>query len=101
MAFDLRRIPKRFFEFVNPDSGKLLHLEQPKLKILKQLEDMQREDASIGELTATVAKIISKNREHFRVDADRIQEWMTLDDMIAFTKEFVAWLKDTRQKNPN
>ena len=76
--FDLNLVPKRYFEFKVPDSGKVLHIQPPKLKTLKKWEDIE-EDGTVEELAAAVAVIISKNRENFKITGETVMEWMDQD----------------------
>lgn len=100
--FKLTGVKTRYFEFEAPDNGKVLLLEPPKLKTLKELEDIQRDSgSSIDRVSAVLAKIISKNKSGRKVSADTVMDWMTIDQMQAFLLEFTAWMRNERKSDPN
>lgn len=98
--FDLNLVPKRYFEFKVPGSGKVLHIQPPKLKTLKKWEDVE-EDGSVEELADAVACIISKNRENHKVTKEAVMDWMDQDQLAAFMSAYAAWLKKEKDTNPN
>lgn len=98
--FDLNLVPKRYFEFKVPGSGKVLHIQPPKLKTLKKWEDIE-EDGTVEELAAAVATIISKNRENFKITGETVMEWMDQDQLTAFMSAYAKWLKKEKDTNPN
>ena len=98
--FDLNTVPKRYFEFKVPGSGKVLHIQPPKLKTLKQWEDIE-EDGSVADLANAVARIISKNRENYKVTGENVLEWMDQDQLAAFMSAYAKWLKKEKDTNPN
>lgn len=98
--FDLNLVPKRYFEFKVPGSGKVLHIQPPKLKTLKKWEDIE-EDGSVAELANVVASIISKNRDNFKITGDTVLEWMDQDQLTAFMSAYAKWLKREKDTNPN
>ena len=98
--FDLNLVPKRYFEFKVPGSGKVLHIQPPKLKTIKRCEDIE-EDGTVEELAAAVATIISKNRENFKITGETVMEWMDQDQLTAFMSAYAKWLKKEKDTNPN
>lgn len=98
--FDLNLVPKRYFEFKVPGSGKVLHIQPPKLKTLKKWEDIE-EDGTVEELAAAVAIIISKNRENLKITGETVMEWMDQDQLTAFMSAYAKWLKKEKDTNPN
>lgn len=98
--FDLNLVPKRYFEFKVPGSGKVLHIQPPKLKTIKRWEDIE-EDGTVEELAAAVATIISKNRENFKITGETVMEWMDQDQLTAFMSAYAKWLKKEKDTNPN
>lgn len=98
--FDLSLVPKRYFEFKVPGSGKVLHIQPPKLRTLKKWEDVE-DDGSIEELADAVACIISKNRENCKVTKEAVMDWMDQDQLTAFMSAYAKWLKKEKDTNPN
>lgn len=93
---------KRYFEFVDPSTGKVLLLEPPKLKTLRKMEDIDKDkNAGIGDITDLLAQIISKNKAGRKVTSTQVEEWMDLDQMQDFLAKYMAWLRNSRNNDPN
>lgn len=100
--FKISNVKTRFYEFENPDSGRVLHIEPPKLKTLRCLERLAtQKDVSIEEMAGQIARVVSKNRERFQVSGDKIMEWMNVDQLGAFLKDFISWLNNEKTNDPN
>lgn len=100
--FQISSVKTRHFEFEAPDNKKVLRIEPPKLKTLKRLEDMSKDQSSgVAGLAALVAQLLSKNTAQRRISADQVMDWMDMDQMKAFMREFTNWLKAERSNDPN
>lgn len=101
-AFKLSCVKTRYFEFEAPDNGRVLLIEPPKLKTLKEMEDIQKDNNSgIGEVAGLLAKIISKNKGGRKVSAELVLSWMDIDQMQEFLGEFMDWMRRSRKSDPN
>lgn len=102
MAFKITCVKMRYFEFENPDDGRTLYIEPPKMKTLKEMEDLQKaKDTKVMDVACLIARLISKNKRNFKVSPDKILSWMDMDQMQAFMKEFMAWLSNEHSGDPN
>lgn len=100
--FRISGVKPRYFEFEAPDNGRVLHIEPPKLKTMNQLNNLAKaKQSGISETANVIAKIISKNKENRRIDANTVMEWMDGDQLTAFLKAFVGWMKDEKESDPN
>lgn len=100
MAFQISSVKTRYFEFEDPATRSILHLEPPKLKTINQFEKLDNRSTP-EELAAVIAKMVSKNKEMREVTADEIMEWMNSDQISAFIKAFMGWLNGVRASDPN
>lgn len=100
--FRISCVKTRYFEFEGPDSQKVLLLEPPKLKTLKEMEDIQKDTASsVADVAALLAKILSKNKAGRKVSADTVMTWMDIDQMQAFLSAFMGWIRNAHENDPN
>lgn len=100
--FQISSVKTRYFEFEAPDNRKVLHVEPPKMKTLKMLEDLQRnQNSSITDVATAVARLMSKNKQQRKITADQVMDWMDIDQMRAFMQAYLGWLKAERANNPN
>lgn len=102
MAFKITSVKTRYFEFEAPDNNQVLLLEPPKLKTLKKMEDIQKDEhAGIRDIALLVAILLSKNKNGRRISEDQTMAWMDIDQMKAFLTEFMRWLSHERKTDPN
>lgn len=98
--FQISSVKTRYFEFEAPDNLQVIHIEPPKLKTLKRLSGLAK-NASVAELSDVIARIISKNKEGRKVNADLVALWMDPDQLSAFISEFLGWLNKAKTNDPN
>lgn len=100
--FKISDVKTRYFEFEAPDNNRVLLLEPPKLKTLKEMEDIQKEkDAGIGDVAVLIAKLLSKNKGGRKISAELAMSWMDVDQMKAFLRDFMSWLRKEHKTDPN
>lgn len=100
--FQISGVKTRYFEFEAPDNRKVLLIEPPKLKTLKDMEDVQRnQKASFTDVAAVVAKLMSKNKQQRKITADQVMDWMDVDQMRAFMKAYINWMRAEKANDPN
>lgn len=100
--FRLTCVKTRYFDFERPDNKKALHIEPPKLRTLKAMEDLNKNPAAtVDDLSAVVAKYLSKNREGQKISPDTVMDWMTIDQMSEFLQAFLGWAKNAHENDPN
>ena len=100
--FKISCVKTRYFEFEAPDSQKVLLLEPPKLKTLKEMEDIQKDTASsVADVAALLAKILSTNKAGRKISADTVMTWMDIDQMQAFLSAFMGWIRNAHENDPN
>lgn len=95
--YKLNVVSARFYEVQLP-GGKVLHLEQPKLKVLRKIEDSGE---SVQELAESVSMILSKNREHVKISPAEVMEMLDLDQCSDFLDDFTDWLTGQKAADPN
>lgn len=99
--FVLSGVKKRYYEFQAPDNNQVLHIEPPKLKTLNRMNDLSRPDSTPKEAAEVVARVIAKNKEHRKITADTVMEWMDMDQLAGFVLDFVSWLSNEKKNDPN
>ena len=100
--FQISSVKTRYFEFEAPDNRKVLLIEPPKLKTLKNMEDVQmNQNASFTDVAAVVAKLMSKNKQNRKITADQVMDWMDVDQMRAFIQAYIGWMKAEKANDPN
>ena len=71
--FSVANVKPRYFEFQQPGGDNVLKIEPPKLKTLRELEEVGNDG---GKMVAVVAKIISKNTAGYRVTPEMVENWL-------------------------
>lgn len=100
--FRIANVAVRYYEFEHPETRKVLHIEPPKLKTLRNLQNISKSDTtSIDEMAEAIAKVIGKNKERVRVEPEKILEWMDSDQLAAFIKDYLSWLNKEKKRDPN
>ena len=100
--FKISGVKTRYFEFEAPDNNKVLLLEPPKLKTLKDMEDIQAaNDSAVSDLAVVLSKILSKNKGGRKISPETVMIWMDIDQMQAFLIEFMGWLRNEHKSDPN
>lgn len=100
--FKLSGVKPRYFEFEAPDNKRVLHIESPKLKTLRRMNDLVTSgNAGIKETVNIAARILNKNREGRKITEDMIMDWMDAEQLKAFMVAFVSWISDQKQNDPN
>lgn len=100
MAFQISSVKTRYFEFEDPTTGGVLHIEPPKLKTLDRFTNLNEKN-SLDELAFVVAMMISKNKENRLVTEEDVMEWMNNDQISAFINAFMGWVNGTKSNDPN
>lgn len=90
-------MPKRRFELVLPEGGRVLRLKPPKLRTVRDLYSDQDFDGIIK----TAAEILSNNEEGQTITPDDVLEHLDYDQIRDFFAAFRGWLTDTRASSPN
>lgn len=96
--FSVANVKPRYFEFQQPGGDNVLKIEPPKVKTLRELEEIGTE---YSKLIAVIAKIIAKNTAGYRVTPEMVEDWMDVDQMNAFISDFMDWLRAERKADPN
>ena len=96
--FSVANVKPRYFEFQQPGGDNVLKIEPPKLKTLRELEEVGNDDRKLIEV---VAKIIAKNTAGFRVTPEMVESWLDVDQLVEFITAFMDWLRAERKADPN
>lgn len=96
--FSVANVKPRYFEFQQPCGDNVLKIEPPKLKTLRELEEVGNDDRKLIEV---VAKIIAKNTAGFRVTPEMVESWLDVDQLVEFITAFMDWLRAERKADPN
>ena len=96
--FSVANVKPRYFELQQPGGDNVLKIEPPKLKTLRELEEVGNDDRKLIEV---VAKIIDKNTAGFRVTPEMVESWLDVDQLVEFITAFMDWLCAERKADPN
>lgn len=100
--FKLSDVQVRLYEFENPDDMTVLHIKPPSLDTLEIFNKVFSDTASSPkELAGVTGTILSNNEEGLKITGKTVMRWMTTDILAAFVEDFLGWLNDTKQRNPN
>lgn len=107
--FDINSIDKRYFDVtltITGDNDKVinkltLQVEPPKLKVMKKLISIRKaaSEEIIDELAESIKKLLSKNKSHYDVPIEYVDE-LDFDEMITLLDEYFNWIGETKN-NPN
>ena len=100
MAFQISSVKPRYFDFEDPETGKILHLEPPKLGTVNEFEKLDSNNTP-EDLASVIAQMISKNMEKREVTAADVLNWMDGDQASAFIRAFMGWMNGVRLSDPN
>lgn len=100
MAFQISSVKTRYFDFEDPTTDGILHIEPPKLKTMNEFEKLNNQN-SPEDLAAVVAKMLSKNKEGRDVTADDVMNWMDSDQISVFINAFLCWVNGVKANDPN
>lgn len=103
---DLSCVKKRYMAVMF--NGRRLDIEPPKLKTINRLMDIVKEsqrDAvgaaeAVSQLTPIIVRLLSKNKQNFRVSMDAVEQAMDYDAMLVFLKALFGWLNEEKH-DPN
>lgn len=106
--FDISTISKRYFEIkltVTDNEEKVhnatLEVEPPKVKALKKLfaiSKAAKEDA-MDELSEAVRKLLSKNKSHYDVPMEYIDD-LNFDQLQEILRSYFNWVSE-KKNSPN
>lgn len=100
--FKLSNVQVRLYEFENPDDKTVLHIKPPSLDTLEIFSKVFSDTASTPkELAGVTGAVLSNNEEGLQITARTVMRWMNVDTLAAFVEDFLGWLNDTKQSNPN
>lgn len=100
MAFQISSVKTRYFEFEDPTTGGILHIEPPKLKTMNEFEKLDHRNTP-EEMAAVIAAMLSKNKEGRNVTAGEVMCWMDPDQLSAFIRAFGGWVNGVKANDPN
>lgn len=98
-VYSIASVKTRYFEFENPAGGGVLHIEPPKVKTVAKMQKI--DDTDMEAFVDIVSKIISKNKEGYKMTAEAVQEAMDMDQMMGFFSAFMDWLNNVKAADPN
>lgn len=101
--FDVSTVNKRYFEitlYAEDADGIVtpikLDVEAPKLKTVRKLSKLKNaKEDGIDELCEAIKKILSKNKEKYKV-SDEIVENLDFDQLMQILEAYFNWLGDER-----
>ncbi|WNX85255.1 hypothetical protein RWV98_02975 [Agathobaculum sp. NTUH-O15-33] len=100
--YDLTAVRRRYFK-VKLSNGRVIDLEPPKLKTLNRLVHVAKggqEPEELDETFELFSRLLSKNKQHYRICAAQVEEWFDWDEMIGILTEFFGWLNQEK-RDPN
>ena len=98
-AYSITSVKPRFFDFVKPDGKGIIHIEPPTVKTVAQMQNM--DNTNMDAVSEMVSKIISKNKEGYKISTDDVQDVMTVEQMLDFLTHYFDWLNDVKATDPN
>ncbi len=99
--FSLASVQIRKYEFENPEGG-VLHVRPPKLQTLEIFNKVFTDAHSTPkDMAGMIGAILSDNDEEIKITSKQVMYWMDSDQLGAFVEDFMGWLNDTKESNPN
>lgn len=104
--FDISQINRRYFDITikicdedeKNEKQVQVAVEPPKLKVLRQIERIQKSSENqIEELAASLSKILSKNKTGYQISTDDIINSLDVDEMNVLLKEYFGWIAETEK----
>jgi hypothetical protein len=88
-------------------NGRVIDIEPPKMKILKKIaslseikdnNDLTEED--ISKLTEAVALAFNKNRQNYKITAEKVEDEYDILEIVDFLDNYFNWINSIQnQKN--
>ena len=95
---DITKIQTGTFQIkLNEDT--VLNLRPPKVKLLKKIQNMAREN-DYTELIEGMVLILNSNTDGMEFDADFVEDYMRLDELIEVYQQYFEWIAGIKS-NPN
>lgn len=98
MEYEFKKGFRRHLKVTFPDGKTILHLNPPKLKLIKKMSKITN-DTDMDELSEVMTTALSNNREKTLFTIDDIDELFTLDELIEFAgiySNFIQEIKDEK-----
>lgn len=104
--YDMTKYKTRYFN-MKLKNGRVIDIEPPKMKILKKIaslseikdnNDLIEED--ISKLTEAVALAFNKNRQNYKITAEKVEDEYDILEIVDFLDNYFNWINSIQnQKN--
>ncbi len=96
--YDMTKLKKRYFD-MKLKSGKIINIEPPKLKILKKISTLSSikdnenlSEVDIANLSEAVALAFNKNKQGFKITAEKVEEDYDMLEIVDFLNNYFDWV---------
>lgn len=96
--YDMTKLKKRYFD-MKLKSGKIINIEPPKLKILKKISSLSSvkdnddlSETDIANLSEAVTLAFNKNRQNFKITAEKVEEDYDMIEIVDFLNNYFNWV---------
>lgn len=98
--FDMNNLNRRYWD-VKFSDGTELSIEPPKLKTLRKITNLTKDEENIVEnLCIALSMALSKNKQNKKVSAEFIEDNFDMDQISLLLTNYFEWVKGEKQ-NPN
>ena len=94
----MTKLKKRYFD-MKLKSGKIINIEPPKLKILKKISTLSSikdnenlSEVDIANLSEAVALAFNKNKQGFKITAEKVEEDYDMLEIVDFLNNYFDWV---------
>lgn len=104
--YDMTKYKTRYFN-MKLKNGRVIDIEPHKMKILKKIaslseikdnNDLTEED--ISKLTEAVALAFNKNRQNYKITAEKVEDEYDILEIVDFLDNYFNWINSIQnQKN--
>lgn len=100
--FKLNAVQVRLYEFENPDDGTVLHIRPPKLEAMEIFNKVFTSETSTPkDMAGVTAALLSDNEEGVKITGKQLMYWANVDQLSALIEDFLGWVNNTKDSNPN
>lgn len=104
--YDMTKYKTRYFN-MKLKNGRLIDIEPPKMKILKKIaslseikENNELSEEDVSKLTEAVALAFNKNRQGYKITAEKVEEEYDILEIVDFLSNYFDWINSIQnQKN--
>lgn len=96
--YDMTKFKPRYFN-MKLKNGKVIDIEPPKMKILKKIANLSEvknneelSEQDIANLTEAVALAFNKNRQGYKITAEKVEDEYDILEIVDFLNAYFDWV---------